>query len=71
MIRKLQKEKYIQSACGNMPLVGDQVAAFTGVAVGLRMDWRNTHSGRRKPCREGGKLSLYIKKSNNSFSFFV
>jgi hypothetical protein len=47
MIRKLQKEKYIQSVCGNMPLVGDQAAALTGVAVGLRMDWRNTHSGRK------------------------
>ena len=37
MIRKLRKEKYIQRAYGNMPLVEDQAAAFTGVAVGLRM----------------------------------
>ena len=38
MIRKLRKEKYIQRAYGNMPLVGDQATAFTGVAVGLRMN---------------------------------
>ena len=42
----------MQRAYGSMPLVGDQAAAFTGVAVGFRVD-------NGTPTREGKTLSYY------------